>query len=79
MGLGCLKGGTSFWLTGPQDFNATELSERLKARGVLIDKGQTFYLNNDVQRSFRLGFAYVPVEKIEQGVQIIAEEVRRLL
>lgn len=73
------KGGTSFWLTGPQGFNATVLSDRLRTRGVLIDKGQIFYLNNDNQRSFRLGFAYVPVEKLEQGVKIIAEEVKRLL
>ena len=69
------EGGTSFWLTGPQDFNATDLNDRLKPRGVLIDRGQMFYLNNDVKNSFRLGFAYVPVKKIEQGVQIVADEV----
>ena len=72
-------GGTCFWLTGPAGFDATELAIRLKARGVLVDKGQTFYLNNDVRRSFRVGFAYVPVGKLDEGVGIIAEEVRKLL
>lgn len=82
--LGMLKrsqtrGGTSFWLTGPPGFDAGVLCERLRKKGVLIDKGQAFYLQNDQQRSFRLGFAYVPVENLEKGVQIIAEEVKQLL
>ena len=72
-------GGSCFWLTGPTGFDATELAVRLKARGVLVDKGQTFYLNNDDRQSFRVGFAYVPVGKLEEGVMIIAEEVRKLL
>ncbi len=72
-------GGSCFWLTGPAGFDATELAARLKSRGVLVDKGQTFFLNNDNRRSFRVGFAYVPVGKLEEGVRIIAEEVRKLL
>ena len=72
-------GGSCFWLTGPKNFDASELSVRLKTRGVLVDKGQTFYLANDDRRSFRVGFAYVPVSKLEQGVKIIAEEVNKLL
>lgn len=73
------EGGTSFWLTGPKGFNATVLRERLIPRGVLIDRGQIFYLKNDDQRSFRVGFAFVPVSKLEDGVKIIAEEARRLI
>ena len=72
-------GGSCFWLTGPPGFDATELAARLKSRGVLVDKGQTFYLNSDDRRSFRVGFAYVPVGKLEEGVRIIAEEVGKLL
>lgn len=73
------EGGTSFWLTGPPSFNATELRNRLEPRGVLIDRGQIFYLKNDNRSSFRVGFAFVPVNKLEGGVRIIAEEVERLL
>jgi GntR family transcriptional regulator/MocR family aminotransferase len=72
------EGGTSFWLRGPEGFNATELGERLRDRGVLIDIGEKFYLDGD-QRSFRLGFAFVPMKKLEQGIQIIAEEVKKML
>jgi GntR family transcriptional regulator/MocR family aminotransferase len=72
------QGGTSFWLTGPEDFNATELAERLREQGVLIDIGESFYLDKN-QRSFRLGFAFVPQKRLEEGIQIIAEEVKQLL
>jgi GntR family transcriptional regulator/MocR family aminotransferase len=72
------KGGTSFWLTGPKGFDATELGERLRLRGVLIDIGESFCLNKD-KRSFRLGFAFVPIKKLEEGIQLIAEEVNLML
>lgn len=73
------EGGTSFWLTGPKDFDASELAVRLRAKGVLIDRGQDYYLNYDDSRSFRLGFAYVPVSKLEDGVKVIADEVLTLM
>jgi len=73
------EGGTSFWLTGPEGFDASELAVRLRAKGVLVDRGQDYYLGMNDKRSFRLGFAYVPVSKLEAGVRIIAEEVKALL
>ena len=73
------EGGTSFWLTGPEGFDASDLKEKLRPKGVLIDRGQDYYLNYNDKRSFRLGFAYVPVSKLENGVKVIAEEVRSLL
>ena len=73
------EGGTSFWLTGPDGFKASELKSRLRSKGVLVDRGQDYYLIQNDDRSFRLGFAYVPVSKLEDGVKIIAQEVRNLL
>ena len=73
------KGGTSFWLTGPKGFDASDLAIRLRPKGVLIDRGQDYYLNSTEKRNFRLGFAYVPVSKLEDGVKIIAEEVQSML
>lgn len=72
------RGGTSFWLTGPEGFDATELGERLRERGVLIDIGESFCLNKD-KRSFRLGFAFVQIKKLEEGIRIISEEVKKIL
>ncbi|WP_120495468.1 PLP-dependent aminotransferase family protein [Kiloniella sp. EL199] len=73
------EGGTSFWLTGPDNFDASELANRLSEKGVLVDRGQDYYLNNNDNRSFRLGFAYVPVSKMDAGLQLIADEVRAML
>jgi GntR family transcriptional regulator/MocR family aminotransferase len=73
------EGGTSFWLTGPEEFDASELKIRLRERGVLVDRGQDYYLNQNDKRSLRLGFAYVPVSKLDTGVRIISEEVEKLL
>lgn len=72
-------GGTSFWLTGPPDFDGTLLRERLRERGVLIDRGENFFLEKDRRNCFRLGFAFVPISKLEEGIRIIAEEVRELI
>ncbi len=73
------EGGTSFWLTGPEGFDTNKLAERLRERGVLIDKGQRYYLGNSDSKSFRLGFAYVPVSKFQSGVKLIADAARALL
>lgn len=73
------EGGTSFWLTGPEGFDSSELAVRLRSQGVLVDRGQDYYLNGDDRRSFRLGFAYVPISKLEDGIKIIAKEVQALL
>ena len=72
------EGGSSFWLTGPHGFNASELKNRLRPHGVLIDRGQDYYLNQNNKKDFRLGFACVPVAKIEDGVKIIAKEVQSM-
>jgi GntR family transcriptional regulator/MocR family aminotransferase len=72
-------GGTSFWLTGPAHFDASALSDALLKKGAIIDKGQIFYLRNDVRNTFRLGFAYIDVERIEAGIRLIAKEAKRLL
>ena len=43
---------------------------------MLIDRGEDFYLNSNEKRSLQLGFSYVPVSKLEDGLKIIAKEVR---
>ena len=65
-------------VVGPEGFNARDLADRLRDKGVLIDIGETFYLSHDT-RSFRLGFAFVTMQKLEEGIIIIAEEVKQLL
>lgn len=73
------RGGTSFWLEGPPSLNAIELKAKLRSRSVLIDSGENFYLARNQQSGFRLGFAFVPVDKIDEGIRIISEEIHTLL
>jgi DNA-binding transcriptional MocR family regulator len=40
--------------------------------------GETYYLRHET-RSFRLGFAFLTMQKLEEGIIIIAEEVKQLL
>lgn len=65
-------GGTSFWLTGPKKFDATEFSTYLKAKGVIIDAGETFFMRGEPKNSFRLGFSYLDEQRMEEGVELIA-------
>ena len=51
----------------------------LEADSEIVYKCTDYYLNSDEKQNFRLGFAYVPVSKLEDGVKIIAEEVRSML
>ena len=73
------QGGTSFWLEGPSDFDSTKLKENLLDRSVLIDSGNNYYLKKNNKRGFRLGFAFVQLDKIEKGICIISEEVLKIL
>ncbi|MBK5950124.1 PLP-dependent aminotransferase family protein [Rhodobium orientis] len=70
-------GGTSFWLTGPEGFDATAFSASLREEGVIVDAGATFFMARAPKNSFRLGFAYVPEERMERGVDLIAEAAAR--
>ncbi|MDO6589426.1 MULTISPECIES: MocR-like pyridoxine biosynthesis transcription factor PdxR [Rhodobacterales] len=72
-------GGTCFWLTGPPDVDTTVLAQRLKTRSVLIDEGAVFFSDPDQgRRNFRIGFAALPRAAIHDGIQVIADEVKRM-
>lgn len=78
--LGASQGGTSFWINGPPELDTDRLEENLRRRGVLIDKGGVFYIREAQGRGkFRLGFGSIPFKAISPGIELIGEEIRRLL
>lgn len=77
--LGHATGGTSFWLTGPEGFDARAFALRLQRRGVLIEPGHIFYHNGYPENSFRIGFPSVATDKIRLGLRQIGEEARSFL
>jgi len=78
--FGQSHGGTSLWVDGPPELDTDLLETNLKDRGVLFDNGSVFFTDPGQGRGkFRLGFASMPLKSIEPGVEIIGEEIVRLM
>ena len=76
---GDATGGTSFWLTGPGNFDAEVFAKRLQQRGVLIEPGHIFYNGGVTKNSFRIGFPSVAGNKINTGLHHIGDEAKSYL
>jgi GntR family transcriptional regulator/MocR family aminotransferase len=71
-------GGTSFWVKGPQRLDSEEMAREAAARGVLIEPGRIAFGAADAPRNFyRLAFSSIDESKIEPGIRILSELVRR--
>ncbi len=69
-------GGSSFWIEGPSWLDARVLAERARARGVLIEPGDVFFMGEEPPRRFmRLGFSSIAADRIEPGIAILADLV----
>lgn len=67
-------GGTSFWVKGPEGFDARHLAEDAKAKGVLVEPGDIFFNKPDEHRQFfRLGFSSISEDRIDAGIKLLAE------
>lgn len=66
-------GGTSFWMRGPDGFDARTLAVEALAEGVVIEPGDVHFLNpEDGRRFFRLGFSSITEDRIPEGVARLA-------
>lgn len=67
-------GGTSFWMSGPAGIDARELAARALELGVIIEPGDICFARpGDNRNHFRLGFSSIPLERIEPGIERLAE------
>jgi GntR family transcriptional regulator / MocR family aminotransferase len=68
-------GGSGAWIKGPDGLIAQALTERCAARGVLIEPGDVFFSKSSAasQTFFRLGYAAIPGQLIERGVEELAK------
>ena len=75
-----VRGGTAYWVTGPEQVDARELKAAAEARGVLIQPASHFYSSGDAPRHvFRLSVSGVPEERIRPGVEALGRTLRALL
>jgi GntR family transcriptional regulator/MocR family aminotransferase len=71
-------GGTSYWVRGRQGLDSEELAQHAAEKGVLIEPGRVTFGVNDAPRNFyRLAFSSIEEQKIEPGIRILADLVRR--
>ena len=71
-------GGTAFWVKGPEGLDSEELARAAAQKGVLIEPGRVTFGAPDAPRNFyRLAFSSVDEQKIEPGIRILSDLVRR--
>lgn len=71
-------GGTCYWVRGPDDLDAEALAREALKEGVVVEPGRILFVADDGPRNyFRLGFSSIPAEKIEPGIRLLAEVIRR--
>lgn len=71
-------GGSSVWMRAPEAVDTTSLADELIRDSVLIEPGAPFFAGPDRPRHFyRLGYSSISADRIEPGVRIIAEHLKR--
>ena len=74
-----VNGGTTYWVRGPEGLDAAELSRQAEARGVLIEPVSHYYASaGSPPNAFRLGITAIPLERIREGVAVLAETIRSM-
>jgi GntR family transcriptional regulator / MocR family aminotransferase len=73
-----ITGGASSWVEGPGWLDAERLAADAQAVGVVIEPGNVFFMNDDVdaRRYFRMGFSAIALDRIERGVIALAQCLR---
>ena len=73
------RGGTAFWVEGPQHLDASFLVHEAARRGILIEPTGHYYgAPEHTERCFRLGVTSIPEDRIRDGVAELAGLIREL-
>ncbi len=72
-------GGPSIWVTGPEEFDGTRTASLAARRGVLVDPGAAFFLQDVEHHHMRVGFMAIPIDRIPEGVRRLGRAVREQL
>lgn len=72
-------GGTSFWVAGPTGMNSAELTRAAARRGILIEPGDIHFATlQPPLHYFRVGFAAIAENKINEGIKNLAEVIKEM-
>ena len=63
----------------PRKLDTDILSTKLMTKGVLIEPGKNFFAPpNQPENYYRLAFSSINEEKIEDGIRILANNIKKL-
>jgi GntR family transcriptional regulator/MocR family aminotransferase len=68
-------GGPTLWLDLPRSIGVPELSERMASRGVFLERAEGHFYGEPHLNGFRVGFAFLSVERLQIGLRALAEEL----
>ncbi len=72
-----IMGGSSLWMSAPEHVDTTHLAHTLQEQSVHIEPGAPFFSGPDQPRNFyRLGYSSIRQDRIEPGVELIADAIR---
>ncbi|MBQ8829602.1 MAG: PLP-dependent aminotransferase family protein [Burkholderiaceae bacterium] len=73
------EGGMFIWVTLPKSINTDVLMEEAIERKVAFVPGSAFYAKDPEYHRLRLSFVTVPTDKIEKGIQDLAQLIKEKL
>ena len=74
-----VKGGTTYWVMGPEKLEVNLLVRAAEARGILVEPADMWFaLPDGPKNMFRLGVTSLPVEKIRDGIMHLSVLIREL-
>jgi GntR family transcriptional regulator / MocR family aminotransferase len=74
-----VRGGTAYWIRGPEGLDARDLARHAEARGVLIEPVGHYYATaGGPPNVFRMGISAIPQSGIRSGVNVLADVIREL-
>lgn len=73
-------GGSSAWVEGHPDLDATRLAEVALDHSLIIEPGEVYFSEQPAPRNyFRLGFSSIETERIAEGIDVLADLVATAL
>lgn len=70
-------GGLFLWLTLPEGVDTVAMYDSALKAGVAYVAGSFFYLDRSHSNTMRLNFSYLAKERMEEGVRLLAAEIRK--
>ncbi len=71
------RGGLVIWVTLPDGVAAREVADSAEKRGILVGRGDIFYVNGGNQQHLRLTFSQASKREIHRGIRILGETIKQ--